>query len=779
LTTASQIINRKITSTSYKTLSLQSFNRLVRFIQQRLIHNHTLNPRQVQNYVRFVLPELYVFYNRFSNTFYVYHESIEIQFTPSLRITRSQFYRLLQQFSIFCYGTPLMASVSVNQVFSQNPVTIHTQRVDFSCCRTKPISVQEIVEGSKQDDVLKIYAKAGKHMLEYVKEEGLAEEFDIFENWFESVASPQYHAKYDGKDRNEESVTSFSKTVEKIAAGALTVRDTLDSDVALPAFFAQLHRNIPRDKDGMPLVISFDQDITDPEIYMTSAAKNTSNGAVFSTTASAVTKQQTFMENCANAQYLGTLLASDETMVPIYPFDISIKNDNIKFGKGRRLFMIESGPLGPFMQQFFGQALDSEHQIPLRTFFNGLASERGIGRYTMARQFQGQDIDLLEVERIIGQSLEDGKSIEQVSEELNKLVMAATNDFTNFEFHHNKHVAMNDHLSNCFYYAPTERVAKSYYKTQGYICENVFILEFHAGGGVVFRGAACIMSSGNFRTLIGNTGRDESYTLLGYFAMDKLKKLPIDPLELRYFNNYVINNNKQGDDSNGFFRTTIIHYVNELFKTIHNELRVKLKPEILSILSNHNFNPCSIMTNKACDFLKYSIIFDVLTGKLQYSRAYQTFLLRILNSNSVEIAPEKMLQISRSYALSAGGCQMAYMHAKVLYEKSLEYLKANNLLSRSIVDRDLFLDGMGTELEMEGDGDIDEQTLTKNAMKHIAGLSEEETPTGVVSFPSIAEVERSVDVDEHLMYRLQQNDVNYAYYRLPQPMVLEFFLRCH
>lgn len=122
---------------------------------------------------------------------------------------------------------------------------------------------------------------------------------------------------------------------------------------------------------------------------------------------------------------------------------------------------------------------------------------------------------------------------------------------------------------------------------------------------------------------------------------------------------------------------------------------------------------------------------------------------------------------------------MAYMHAKVLYDKSLEYLRANNLLSRSIVDRDLFLDGMGTELEMEGDGDLDDQTITKNAMKHVAGLSEEETPTGVVSFPSIAEVERSVDVDEHLMYRLQQNDVNYAFYRLPQPMVLEFFLRCH
>lgn len=672
-----------------------------------------------------------------------------------------------------------MSTVSVNNVFSQNALIVHTRRIDYSCSRAKPITVQEITEGSKQEDVLRIYEQTAKHMKEYVYEEGTNEEYDIFDTWYKSVASPQYHAKYVEFDRNEESVTSFTKTTEKIAAGAMTVRDTLSPEITLPAFFAQLHRNVPRDSDGMPLVIPFNQDITDPEVYMTSAAKNTSNGAVFTTTTSSITKQQTFMENCANAQYLGTLLSSKETLVPIYPFDISIKNENLKFNKGRRLFMMESGPLNMFMQLFFGQCLDSQHQIPLRTFFNGLASERGIGRYTMARQLAGQDIDLLEIEKIIGQSLDNGKSIETISNELNKLAMAATNDFTNFEFHHNKHVAMNDHLSNCFYYVPTKQVATAFYKTQGYISENVFILEFHAGGGMVFRGAACIMSSGNFRTLIGNTGRDESYTYLGYYIMDKKNKLPTDNYYLRLFNNYVYNNNKQGDDSNGFFRSIIVDLVNELFKTIHNELRVKLKPEILPILSNHNFNPCNIMTNKACDFLKYSIIYDIATSKLQYSRPYQSFLLRILNSNSVEIAPEKMLQISRSYALSAGGCPMAYMHAKVLYDKSLEYLRANNLLSRSIVDRDLFLDGMGTELEMEGDGDLDDQTITKNAMKHVAGLSEEETPTGVVSFPSIAEVERSVDVDEHLMYRLQQNDVNYAFYRLPQPMVLEFFLRCH
>lgn len=655
---------------------------------------------------------------------------------------------------------------------------VHTTRTDAFYCKAKNIVVQNIEKNSRAADVLEIYEDTAKEMRDFIENNSSKEEFDIFDVFYKNVVSPQYTADYKYVDRNEATPPSVKITAEKIAAGLLTTRDVIDEDITIPALMVQLHHCVPRGEDGLPMPIKFDKDITDPELYLTAAAKNTSNGSLLSTTKTAATKQQTHMENCAMTQYVATLLSTPNTMVPIFPNDTSIKNENLpKKGKGRRFFMMESPTVNQLMQVFYGQIADSQHQIPLSTFFNGLASERGIGRYTLSRQLLGQGILIEKLESLIAQLLEDGYTIEQISESLNRVLLCGTNDFTSFEYFHNIHAAMNDHIGTSFYYVPTIECSEAYYKGLGYLAESVFILEFHIGDGEVDRGAAAIMASGQFRTLLGNTGRGKSYTTIGYFIMSKKNKLPKKTNEIELFNNYTMNMSRQGDDSHGVFLTKIFKYVIELFRTIHNDMRVKLKPEILNLISNHNFTSSNIMTNDGSNFLKYCIIFDPETMKFQYSRNYQSFLLRMLNSNTVEIAPTKMLQVARSHALSAGGCPMAYLHAEVLYEKSLAYLKKNNLLKHSIVDRDLFLEGMSTELEMYGDSELDDNTIAKNKMKHMPDISEEETPTGVVSFPTMAEVSKTVDVDEHLIYRLQQNDVNYAYYRLTYPMSLEFFLK--
>lgn len=670
-----------------------------------------------------------------------------------------------------------MAHPAIRDIFATT-MLIHTVRTDSSMAKAKPLMVQDIPPETKAHDVIQIYESTAKDMRGFVQENGEGDEFGIFDKFYQSVVSPQFTTTYVDVNRNEESVESLTLTAQKIAAGLMSVRDIINPDIAMPAFMVQLHHHIPRDADGLPLIIPFDKDPTEAENVLVSGAKNTSNGSLMSTSRSPTTKQQTHLQNAANTQYIAHLLKSKNAMVPIYPNDISVKNESLsKKGKGRRIFMIESSPINQLMQIFYGQILDSQHAIPLSTFFNGLSCERGIGRYVLARQLSGQGIDIIELEQRIGELLNEGHSIEDISDALNRIILFGTNDYTNFEFYHNIAAVFIDHFSTSYYYAPIPSLETLYYKTMGYLAESILILEFHVGDGEVMRGAAGIMASGQTRTLLGNTGRGKAYTVIGYFIMEKQGTLPVKETEKELFGNYAINQGKQGDDSSGAFRAFLTKYVVTLFRTIHNELRVKLKPEILNMISNHNFTNTNIMTNKACDFLKYNIIYDPETMKLQYSRCYQSFLLRMLNSNSVEIAPEKMLQIARSHALSAGGCQTAYMHAERLYNKSLAYLKKNNLLVQSVVDRDLFLDGMTTSIELHADGQMEENDQAKFNMKHAADISADEIPVGVVSFPTETEIAQTVDVDEHLIYRLQQNDVNYAWYRLPHPMTLEFFLK--
>ena len=134
---------------------------------------------------------------------------------------------------------------------------------------------------------------------------------------------------------------------------------------------------------------------------MTASSKNTSSGSCFVSGRTAPSKQQTHIHNASNAQYVASLISTPNTMVHLLPYDVSVKNENVKKGKERRFFMMESPMLNMIFQLLYGPITDAQHQTPISTSFNGLATERGIGVYTLARQLKGQGFELRDVEEMI------------------------------------------------------------------------------------------------------------------------------------------------------------------------------------------------------------------------------------------------------------------------------------------------------------------------------------------------------------------------------------------
>lgn len=239
------------------------------------------------------------------------------------------------------------------------------------------------------------------------------------------------------------------------------------------------------------------------------------------------------------------------------------------------------------------------------------------------------------------------------------------------------------------------------------------------------------------------------------------------------FSNFVKNKVKQGDDSYSVFTTDIKPLVMHFFANIHNDLQVKLKPEIGRLLSDHNENPLGFMTNHAGDFLKSSAIFDLDSGKILFSRPYQTFLLRAITPNNVPTTPERILQVARSFALSACFNNMAVLHARELFETTMDYLREQKMVRSSMVEKDLFLNGEVEDLATEVPIEITEEDVNKWHIKHIDD-GDSVAFDDVMTFPSQNEIDSYGKEDFNLLYRLQINDMFYAKYRLPQLMVDAF-----
>lgn len=750
-------------------------HRLIRYIEKKQFEQGNVRPRTATDLLRAALPGLVIHFNRFKKKFILVNQHKVIEVPIQLPLTTEEFIKVLLTTTYFQMSASKIVSAPVEIHEFASQFLSSTHRIDALNCLPILNTIDAPAKGSDSANVCAMYEEAAAEIGEIIDILGDDDEKEIFHNIYNEIATPHLQYEYKNVDRNVPDRESFiSGNFRKMQAGLLSAKTPLDPAIIIPAFTLSLNKHVPRDADGYPMIIEPPKDLTNIENLITSSVKNTSAGSSFRDTQGSTTKQQLVKDSAIIAQNILNQLDDDNDVVPIIPNTVSLKTENIKKKKSGRYFFMESIVYNMLNQLAFGHIIDNQHQIPLTGFFNGLSTEFGIGRYTMQRMLNGIGLSIEKIEKLIEEYLSLGHTIEQISEDLTSLIMTATYDYTNFEFYHHIMVCMIDFFATAYYYCPGPE-DHMYNKLNAYVFENVGLIEIHVGNGAVIRAGAAAMASGQLRTLVGNSGRNDAYTDIGITISIYKNQLPKTNIETIHFLNAVRNINKQGDDGFGIFLSIHIDEMLHLFENIHNYCGVKIKPEIRRLLSNHTEKFCNIMTNLAGDFLKYCVAFNPVTKQLAFSRPFQSFLLRMLSPNNPMLEVAKILQTARSFALNAGLCPLAVTYAKKLFDKALDYLKAKKLLTPGLSDKELFIDCVTLTYDVDADVSLDEHELAKQSYKNIQNPNEQTTPNNVVSFPIQDEINSRVTTDIHLISKLVNNDNYYAVHRLNYQIALRYF----
>lgn len=747
---------------------------LIQYIERKQKLEESLRPRTCVRYLRDTFPGLTIHYNRFSKKFLLVSENKIIQLPVQIPIQLDDFISVLLKTTYLHMSTSTITTLPVSIADIATKYLGSTMRVDGLNCLEIKTTVDTLKKNTDADNVCAIYEETADEINELINNLGDEDEKKEFNSLYESIVSPHIKREYVNIDRNAiNDEEMLAGNFRKMQAGLLAAKTALPEQIWVPTFALSLHKHVPRDKDGYPMVVAPPKNIDNLDTLLTSAVKNTSSGTAFKRTNAQSTKQQLIGQSAIIAQNILRQLSDDNDLTPIISSTINPKTENTKRIKSLRYFFMESIVFNILNQIVFGHILDNQHQIALTTFFNGLSPEYGIGRYTVQRMFKGLHLDLKEFEKIIAACLAEGASSEKVSEGLTSLLMTITYDYTNFEFYHHVMICMIDFFATAYHYTCSSE-DDLFLKLMAYIFENIAITEIHVGKGEVVRTGAAAMASGAFRTLVGNSGRNEGYTDTGVLLNIYQKQVPKPKKELRLFLNAMKNINKQGDDGFGVFLSRHIDHVIHFFANIHNYCCVKIKPEIRRLISNHTEKFCNIMTNMGGDFLKYCVVFNTTTGEICFSRPFQSFLLRLLSPNNASLEPAKILQTARSFALNAALCPMGILYAKKLFDKAFKYLSERKLLTPGTSDKELFADSVALNYDLAADISLDEAELAKQSFKKIDNPNEQTTSNNVVSFPMEDEINGRVATDLHLISKLVNSDNYYAVHRLNYQIALRY-----
>lgn len=749
---------------------------LIDYINEKHSVNQNIRPKTALHYFRTTYPGVAFHYNRFAKRFIFVTREEVYQFPIQLPFDYKQFRHILFNcvFLNMSHTTTTPATITLDTVAKKE--CGETMRVDATCANPVISRVDVTPPNTHADNVSMIYEEAAAEMLELMKELATPEELAIFDEQYQSISAAHIHRDYKDVDRNVYDREAFSAgNLKKISAGIYTERSALHEQVWVPAFILGVHAQQPRDESGFPMIITPPKNLDNLESLLCASVKNTSPGHPLHTVVGSITKQQLVIDAAIAAQNILNQLKDDKQPVLILPATASGKNENTKKKKSRRYFFMESIVFNFINQLLFGHILDNQHQIPLSGFYDGLSTDIGIGRASAQRMLHGLGIDVNDLEKYITNALTCGATIEQITEDLSHYLLTATSDFTNFEFYHNVMCSMIDFFSNVYYCTPGDD-DELFLKTLAFIYENAAINEISVGEGWVLRVAAMSMASGQFRTLVGNTGRNRTYKEVALLYTLFLSQFPSDPKERLLVLNALRNAILQGDDSWLIFLTRHLLYITKYFENMHNFCCVKIKPEIRRLLSNHTDSLVNIMTNGAGDFLKSSLVYDPVSGKLVFSRPYQSFLLRMLAPNGYNVKPAKLLQIARSFALSSGLCNMATLHAKKLFDKAFEYLRVNDLLQPGLSDKELFVDSTTYSYRTNEDTSLDDTELQKEAFKHVINPNDDHRSANIISFPTSEEIENRYRVDDNFLARLAIVDSYYAVHRLSYDVALRYLI---